>query len=407
MKNFKRLTNLFLAAVLLVASISVFVLPKAYATNGILDHRYIRMSSSAAATDNIQYSVGFNYGTAGQTLAGIVIEFCDLSPIPGDSCSIPTGFNANVNSGDNYGTGLLTAQTGVTGWTIDTTNSSNRKIVLTRSATTGTGAQTLTFGDGSTTGLKNPSATNTSFYARIFTYATAAGAQNYTSTDPTNGGATAPTDEGGVAITTTAQLSITAKIEEQITLCLHTNASCGLGGNAISLGNSGILSSSHTYSSVDAKLDASTNAANGMIIYAQGTTLTSPQSFTIAAIGCPSACGGGTGSSPAAPYSSSVGTEQFGFCLAGSGGSVTATAPYNDANCSSVTDGEDHVGTAKFAFDTTSTNNMTTLGGMQIASSSGPSLTTTLTLGYMVNIAATSRSGVYTTTQTFIGVGTF
>lgn len=381
-------------AILVVAAGGYFVVPRAYATNGVLDHRSIAITTSANGANNVRYTVSFNYGTVGQTVAGLVIDFCTEDPIPNDTCTIPTGFNTNINSGSSYGAALLTAQSGTTGWSIDTSHSTNKTITLTRSPGGFTNPQSLTFGDGSTSGIQNPSTSNVSFYARIFAYSSAAWAQGYTSTNTSAGGG-APTDSGGIALSTTAQLSITAKIEEQLELCLYTAATCSGGVSAQYLGDTNhILSVSHVYSNANAKLEASTNAANGMIIYAQGTTLTSTQNFTIAPIG-------------ATAQSSSVGTEQFGFCLAASGGSVTPTTPYNSGSCAGVTTGADSTGSATFAYDVTSSPNMTSLGGMQIASSTGPSLTSTLTLAYMANIAPTTRSGVYSTTQTFIGVGTF
>lgn len=378
---------------MMLVSVCLVGYEKALAVASVLDHRSITMSSSAASANNTQYIVAFNYGTVAQTVGGIVIDFCSEDPISGDSCSIPTGFNDNINTGSAYGAALLTAQSGTTGWSIDTANSSNKTIVLTRTAGASSSPQSLTFGNSTSSGILNPSTTNASFYARIFTFPTAAGAQGYTSSNPNNAGTF--TDFGGIALSTANQLNITAKIEEQLTLCLYTGVNCGAGGTSIVLGDTnGILNTSHSYSNINAKMDASTNAGNGMVIFGQGVTLTSAQNFTIAAIG-------------SSAQASSIGTEQFGFCVVATGGSITAAAPYNDGSCGSVTNGADNTGAAKFAFDVSSSPNMTSIGGMQVASSSGPSLNTQLKLAYVANIAPTTRSGVYTTTQTFIGVGTF
>jgi hypothetical protein len=283
---------------------------------------------------------------------------------------------------------------GITDWSTDTSNPSgnNHAIVLTRTAASVSAGTTVQFtlGNGTSTGFTNPTTTNTTFYARILTYATTAAAQGYSSGSPGS-----YVDSGGIALSTTAQLTITAKVQEQLSLCIYTGANCGAGGTAVTLGDSnGILSTGHSYTNITGKFQASTNAATGMNIYAQGSTLTSAQSNTIAAIGATSA-------------TSSTGTEQFGFCVATSGGSVAAASPYNDSGCSSVTTGADDAGTAKFAFDTSSTPNMTSLGGMKIAGSTGPSTVTTGTLAYLANISVTTKAGLYTTTQTFIGIGTY
>lgn len=386
MNKLKRANNIFLSLLLLVAASGYFFVGRAYATNGILDTRSITMTSSANAATNVKYSVKFNVGTTGN-IGGLVIDFCTEDPLPGDACTNPPSFSANKAT-----IGNPTAQVGVVNWVLDTTNSTNQHLILTRTAASISAGTTISFdlGNGTSTGFTNPATSNTAFYARVFTYAVTATAQAYSSASPGS-----YVDYGGIALTTTAQLSITAKVEEQITLCIYTGANCGAGGTAVVLGDAnGILDVSHSYSNKNAKFDAATNAANGMTVYAQGSTLTSPQGNSITPIGATAA-------------SSATGSEQFGFCVSKSGGSLTASAPYNNANCSTVTGGQDGTGTAQFAYDVTSTPNMTSSGGDIIASSSGPSTTTVGTLAFVANIAPTTKAGVYTTTMTFIGVGSY
>lgn len=357
-------------------------------TNGILDTRSIQMSTSQNGATNVQYTVKFNYGTSpNQTLGGLAIEFCTQDPIPGDACSTPgTSNNFNVNSGTS---GIINSQSGVTGWSVDTTHSTQRAMLLTRTAssiTSGT-TQTLVFGDGSSKGFTNPTYTNnnTTFYARIYTFSSATFG-TWNSTSPGS-----YTDFGGIALAVSAQLVINAKVQEQLALCIYVS-SCASGVSPIVLGDTnGILSSAHSYTNVTGKFDASTNAANGMKIYGSGATLTSSQGNTITAIG-------------STAQASSTGNEQFGFCISTSGGSVTASSPYNGASCSSVTTGADSAGSATFAFDTSS---LGALGGQVVASSSGPSTTTTGTFAFLANIAVTTKAGAYTSTMTFIGVGSF
>jgi hypothetical protein len=391
----KKTGNLLLALLLAFSVSSYAFIGHAAATAGILGSRQIKMASSQASGTNVKYSFSFSVGSTNPTIGGFVAAFCSDSPIPGDTCTAPTGFNTCFN-GATGGCAVTLAISnmggtcGITsGWSIDTASnhSTASRVELTRTAGAVTTNCTITF---DLTGFTNPSATNTTFYARMFTYAGTGAA--YTDADPGT-----HIDDGGVALSTTAQLTITAKVQEQLTLCIYTGANCGAGGTAVTLGNNGVLDVSHSYTNVTAKFQASTNAASGMTVYAQGNTLTSPQSFTIAAIN----------SGAATAAASAAGTEQFGFCVAVSGGSVTASAPYNNGSCSSVTNGQDAAGSAQFAFDTTSTPNMTSSGGDIIASSTGPSSTTTGTLAYLANIAPTTKAGIYTTTQTFIGVGTF
>lgn len=378
--------NFMVIAVLVAAATGYVFVSKAYAVAGVLDTRSITMSSSANAATNVRYSVSFKIGTTGN-VGGIVIDFCTEDPIPTDTCTIPTSFNTNK------ATNTINNQVGISGVTIDTTNSTSKTLILTRTAASISAGTTVSFDIGvvATNGFTNPATTNTSFYARMFTYAATGGGSAYTSTVPGT-----YVDTGGIALTTTAQLVITSKVQEQLALCVYTGANCGAGGTAITLGDAnGILNTAHVYAAIG-KFDASTNAANGMNIFANGTTLTSPQSNTIAAIG-------------ATALASSIGTEQFGFCVGTTGGSVTAATPYNDnnTNCNAVTAGADTTSTTKFGYDVTSSPNMTTAGGMKIASSSAPSTTTSGKLIFMANIAVTTKAGVYTTTQTYIGIGSF
>ena len=395
--TFKRISNLFLVVVFLFGAFGFILADSVFASiNGILDTRSIRMSTSANGATNVQYTVTYNYGTSpNQTLGGLVIEFCTQDPIPGDSCSTPgTTSNFNVNSGT---AGIINSQTGVTGWAVDTSHSTQRAMILNRtpsSVTSGT-TQTLVFGDGSSKGFTNPTYTtcgspstgaNCTFYARIYTF-TANITTTWNSTSPG-----AYTDYGGIALSVNAQLVINAKVQEQLSLCIYVS-SCTSGVSPITLGDAnGILSSAHSYTNVNGKFDASTNASGGMKIYGAGSTLTSPQGNTIAAIG-------------STAQASSTGNEQFGFCISTSGGSVTAASLYNGGGaCGSVTTGADAAGSATFAFDS---SNLGALGGQIIASSTGPSTTTTGTLAFLANIAVTTKAGAYTTTMTFVGVGTF
>ncbi len=68
------------------------------------------------------------------------------------------------------------------------------------------------------------------------------------------------------------------------------------------------------------------------------------------------------------------------------GGSGTATAPYNSVN-------------STIAYDTT--------GAVQVASATAPSSFTTFTMLYAANVANTTKPGVYTATQTYIATATF
>jgi hypothetical protein len=118
-------------------------------------------------------------------------------------------------------------------------------------------------------------------------------------------------------------------------------------------------------------LTASTNATSGYVITMTGSTLTSASSDTITGIG-------------AVNTAPSIGSEQFGVRFNASGGSGAVTAPYADSG---------------YAFDPTQPS--------QIASSAGPSATTTYSARYIANISALTEAGTYTTTLNYIATATF
>jgi hypothetical protein len=396
-EKLKRPSSLALVAALLLATmLPAFISVKAHAY-GLLGSRFIQLSSSKQADTDVQYKVSFNVATTG-VIGGVVVDFCGDSPIIGDTCTAPTGFN--INKATLNMSAESAAFTGATpAFAVDTTNSSASKLVYTSSG--GTSSQssgttlTLTLGDGTAGhGVTNPNTTNTTFYARILTFDTEAHAQAYTST-AANGG-TGAIDAGGVAMSTANQITVTSKVQERLAFCVYTGANCAAGGSSVALGNDkGVLDPAGPFVDKTTKYDVSTNAANGVAIRIKGDTLKSG-SFDIAAIG-------GTAAS------SSSGSEQFGFCNYQSTGSgLTPAAPYNNGNCSTTTQTAGTArtggnGTAQFAFDTTNTN--TTYG--QVFANKTAGTTSTGVIAFIGNISNTTEAAIYTTTLTFVATGTY
>src|SRR5262249_37516234 len=153
------------------------------------------------------------------------IEFCDNSPIIGDSCNAPTGLDLHAAGGSP--TLVLANQSGITDFQIDATGTTTNLLVLKRAgggqSVNQNGAITVDLGttSGCTLpaltcfGVTNPATTNTTFYARILTYATQAAAEGYTSTSVGS-----PVDAGGIALSTAEQITITAKVQERLTFCV-------------------------------------------------------------------------------------------------------------------------------------------------------------------------------------------
>jgi hypothetical protein len=319
---------------------------------------------------------------------GFVLDFCDNSPIIGDSCTATAGTNVpNVSSA------------ALSGWTLDGASTSNMAI-FTIGSNTWTNGTPVTL---SITGITNPSNVGSTgtFYARAFSYDTAAKAQGYTSANPAVVGA--QIDQGGFALSTASKLTITAKVQEKLTFCIYTGANCAAGGSSLTLGSNGVLDETQPYNNADAKFDVYTNAQNGVVVRAKtfaapGHTLTSGGN-SITAIG-------GTA------VASALGTEQYGMCVATSGGSVTAVAPYkgveggSGACADDLTTGTYNQATTftRFAFDTAATQ---TTFGDDLASSSTASSVTVGTLNFLANIGITTEAGIYTNDIALIATSTF
>lgn len=338
--------------------------------------RSIKMSSTAVSATNVAYQVNFTTVTNNQTVGSVVIEFCDNSPIIGDSCTTGVGF---LNS--NFSTLSVNNLTGnITNLAVETTVSTANRVVLYRTGGAGTvanGAVSFTLGNGTSNGFTNPSA-NATFYARIMTFTNLTGTPPGAPPDENNA-----TDAGGIALSTASQLFVTAKVQESLEFCVYTAIDCATGGNAVNLGDAnGVLASNATTYMANANFDIASNAVTGVSVRLKGDTLKSG-AYSI------SAAGGGCLADP-----TSTATEMFGLRLATLGAGTTADTPYN---CLSGNHG----------FDTNGTTGTTSLFGQQIAHTSGATDTTTSAIEFAAKSANTSEAGIYTTTLTLIATATY
>lgn len=351
--------------------------------------RSVKLSSSKGAATGVSYEVGFTVPTTGN-VQGVVVDFCSNSPIIGESCTAPTGFTvgaATVATSGGSNTGLSGSWTGASansGRTLSLTNGTGGSITATTPVVFTLSTAT------------NPDADNTTFYARIFTFATTANVTTWLAT--ANGSATANVvDSGGVALSTAAQITLTAKVQETLTFCVYTGANCGAGGTAVTLGDAnGVLRTSGEFVDITTNFDVATNAASGAVVRFKAGLPTSGAN-NLATIGTTA-----TASSP--------GTTQFGLCAyQNTGSGLTVAAPYNDATCAAQTSQSagtgtpGGAGTATFAFDTTEA--ATTYGDELATKVAGN--TSQGEVAYVANISTTQPAGIYTNTFTFIATGTY
>lgn len=356
----------------IIASIFMFVvvgsiIPAKVDAYGQLANRSIQLSSTASGATNTAYQVNFTTVTEGQNIGSVVVKFCSNSPILGDSCAVPTGFDTNK------ATLTLNNVTGnITGLSIDTVNSTTNMVVLTRTAgPVANGAVSLTLGNGTTNGITNPANLNTTFYARIMTFSTTNGSGNE-STDSL--------DAGGIAMSTASQLNVTAKVQESLRFCVYTGIDCTAGGTAVTLGDAnGVLENTSTTYTSTAKFDVSSNAVSGVSIKLKGDTLKSG-AFDIAPHGA--VC---------TVDSTASGTEQFGLRMQTLGASLTATAPYDCL-------------TGNHGFDLANTNS---IYGDEIAKTAGATDISTSVIELAAKSANTTEAGVYTTKLTLIATATY
>lgn len=410
----KRSVTLTLAALLFLASLVPLLTLQTADAYALLGPRAIKMSDSAGAATNVTYEVSFDVTTAGN-VGGIVVTFCQGSPIIGDTtCVVPAGFDLNGSGIANLSSGAGNVDlTGFTGATSDLDSSgatTHNTLILTNGTPDATAASdTATF---EITGVDNPTASNTTFYARIYTYDTNTEATGYTLANPDVAGASI--DAGGIALSTANQITITSKVQERLTFCVYTTATfttttdnncTAKSGSTVSLGDTnGVLDSAGEFVDKSAYYSVTTNAAGEAAIRMKGDTL--ELTPACAAASCRIEAIGGTAAVTTA------GTEQFGVCnYQRDGAGLVTSAPYTGGagtECSSTTQSAGTgsfggAGSATFAFDTTVAN---TTYGQQIASKPAGAFSTG-NLVFIGNISDTTEPGIYTTTLTFVATGTY
>ena len=441
MTSLRRSSALFQAAVLVTAAFVPAVMLNGSASGAQLGDRFIDMSATqtsegsgrdttdndgagpdaASFGDDVTYTVSFELTTAHGDLEGIVVDFCDASPIVGDACVAPTGFNTNFAT---LGSTLAADDDLNANWAVDTTNSTANTVILTDAITTGDtlGAATVVEFDLGTAaaadGFTNPSAAG-AFYARIVTFTddTVAAAYDSATVNVNNPGAS--TDEGGIALSVANELTITARVQEVLEFCIGTDTvSTGLtntaaddctdvGGTDLTLDVVG--GSIATTSTIDTPNDGialiRTNALNGASVYYKAEQDTASGKLKQTGATC-------SGTSLADACFNSVGTtrtpitagvENFGMALKDlnttSGGATTALScdgdyEGNGTDCTGAVAGNNYAWDDSGAFDT-------------IATSSGPIDDEKVSIEFAATASPTTPTGLYTVTANFVATSTF
>ena len=316
-----------------------------------LSNRSISIANNSPSA-NTQYTISFGL-TAAETLGSIKIQFCSNSPIIYITCDAPSNFDdLNAN---------LVSQTGISGFSINSSLSNNYTLVLSRAALIANASQ-LTF---IFSNISNPS-TPGPFYAKFQTFASS----------DTSGSAT---DIGGDAMYILNPYSISATVPPYLLFCVGVsipNSNCSQSEG--SLINFGTMSPNYTVSAQSQMLVA-TNAQSGYSIEISGNTMTSGNNILPPI----------TNDNVSLP-----GTSQFGINLVANNRPTVGLDPSGS-------------GTGNIASNYSVPNLFKFSNGDVLAQSNNVSSFKTYTISYILNMAKNQPPGIYSTTISFIGMAFF
>jgi len=346
-----------IAAKLLITTVVASLLAGAgpfsikYAAAAQILFRSMKISDNHAGDAGVTYNTSFFIPTSG-TVGSIELLFCSNSPLDGDTCTTPSGFDASGAT--------LSTQSGQTGFSIASSSTANNLILTRPPANAGIGMVNYVLD-----GVHNPIGGG-ALFARIYTFA---------SSDASG----SSTDFGGLALDIQGQLNISLEVPPYLIFCLGehiTNFDCTTATDPFS--DLGELSPSTT-GAAQHQMVVATNAQNGYSMWASGMSMTS-------------------GNNVIAPMSavgaSQKGTAQFGMNLR----SNTSPAV-----------GQDPVGPglATVSGNFNQPNRYYFHSGDNIASSSTSDDYRKYTVSYIVNISSNQPGGVYSTTLTYVCLANF
>jgi hypothetical protein len=334
-------------AALPIMGVGLFVVSPVQAAQ--LEQRSLQLSNSIPG-ETSNYAITMNIPTS-DTLGSIKVEFCANSAILYLSCTAPTGFDVSGAS--------IASQTGISGFTVDASTTSNVLILSRTPDNFAGGVIAITLSN-----VTNQSVEASSF-ARYYTYAT----------DDASGPVT---DDGAVAYSINDDFAVSAEVPPYLTLCvgvaIATDCS-SVAGDFVQLGE---LSSARS-SSGQSQVAVATNAGDGYTVRVTGATMTS---------------GNNTIPPMTNAGSSAVGTSQFGINLRAN------TAPSMGAD----PDGPG-VGQPSAAYG--QVNIFKYASGDIVAGSSVPDDFRRYTVSYLVNISRNQQPGVYSSTFSYVALGNF
>jgi hypothetical protein len=214
----RRVPTLAAALGLLAATAVPAVLGPRTVSAAQVTNRRINISTSVVGATGVTYDVQFR-PVSSTAIQGIVIDFCQNSPLVGLACDTDEG----VANAPGAGSISVAHTGGPYTFNVEDNTGATNKLILTRAAgmAVDTAANvTFSFTANNPTGTSgNPNAPG-SFYGRIITFADDADALTY---DSSSTGANNPgdkLDDGGVALSTARQLTVEARVQEVLEFCV-------------------------------------------------------------------------------------------------------------------------------------------------------------------------------------------
>lgn len=264
------LSHYLIAATLLTFSVLMALVPMQKISAAQLTQRKITLSTSEISATSATYSVSFRV-TQTTIIRGAVVEICQNSPLIGASCTTTNGVTATPTTGTVTFTN--TGSTGDATFEVHANSTATGRYIVTDSdgATGGdgftpaTGADfTFSFTATNPSGTASTSGAVGTFYARILTYGVAADAAAYTPASPGT-----HLDDGGVALSTARRLTVNARVQEELEFCVGAVDSTVV-SDATTPANCSAAAFSGTTPTVDLGVVSSSGASISPVAVASG-----------------------------------------------------------------------------------------------------------------------------------------
>ncbi len=334
---------------IIVASFVNLLIPLKAGAAELTSRSIVVASSVSSALTNHRYNFRVNGAI---TIGSLEIEYCTNTPLIGAPCVAPAGFSLVSSS--------MGAQTGLTGFSIHPSTTTNRLIL----GRTPSGVVPPTTAAITVNSINNPSTPNQAVFVRISTFAT-------------NNATGIRGDNGSVVFATTRSLNVSGFVPPYLTFCVGNTvaADCSSAtGNYLDFGELTNL----TTRTVTSQFAAATNDNTGYVATVSGLTLISGNNIIPGLV---------------TPTVSLPGTSQFGINLRANSSPVVGTDKTG-------------VGTGVPAAAFNTPNNYAFQNG-NIVSSPKSTDFNVFTVTYIANVAPNQPPGIYISTFTFIATVSF